>query len=99
MAYVEQLECLQCSQSRSFVLHGLHGQRMLGQAEAARLSRSAVLTCARCGSSSLIRGWADGAPYATGARMRKRRGQAPHAQRVQAEATGDGGTARVQLPA
>lgn len=29
-AYVEQLECLNCSQSRSFVLHGDRMQRILG---------------------------------------------------------------------
>jgi hypothetical protein len=67
-AYVKQLECLNCSQSRNFVLHDDREQRILGQTEAARAvrkSRRVVLTCARCGSSSLIRGWADALPYAT----------------------------------
>jgi hypothetical protein len=75
--YVEQLECLHCSQSRSFVLHGDREQRVLGQVEAARIARQTrhgVLTCARCGSSSLIRCWADALPYAsTGIPRRRRR--------------------------
>jgi hypothetical protein len=72
-AYVEQLECLNCSQSRSFVLHGDRERRLVGQIEAARMARRAVLTCARCGSSSLIRGWTDALPYATSGRTRRRR--------------------------
>ncbi len=72
-SYVEQLECLQCSQSRSFVLHSDRGQRTLGQAEAAKLARSALLTCARCGSSSLIRGWTDAVPYAAVGRTPRHR--------------------------
>ena len=83
--YTEQLECLHCSQSRSFVLHGDREQRILGQTEAARMARQTrrgVLTCARCGSSSLVRCWADAMPYATTGMSRRRRrsilpGQAP----------------------
>jgi hypothetical protein len=74
--YTEQLECLHCSQSRNFVLHGDREQRILGQTEAAGLTketRRERLTCARCGSSSLVRCWADAMPYATTARPRRRR--------------------------
>jgi hypothetical protein len=71
--YVEQLECLNCSQSRAFVLHGDREQRNLGQAEAAMIARRGVLTCGRCGSRSLIRSWSDGVPYATAGRTRRRR--------------------------
>jgi hypothetical protein len=78
MACVEQLECLNCSQSRSFVLHGDRQQRIIGQSEAARIARRGVLTCGRCGSSSLIRSWSDGVPYATaGMTPRRRRVQPP----------------------
>jgi len=75
--YIEQLECLHCSHSRSFLLHGDREQRILGQTEAARIARQTrrgVLTCARCGSSSLLRCWADAAPYATMGRPRRRHG-------------------------
>ena len=74
-SYVAQLECLNCSQSRSFVLHGEREQRPVGQAEAAALSRQHVLTCARCGSSSLIRSWTDAMPYATVGKIPRRRGR------------------------
>ena len=78
-AYVEQLECLNCSQSRTFVLHGEREQRNLGQAEAARVAGRAVLTCGRCGGSSLIRSWADAVPDATAGMTprRRRRGHRP----------------------
>lgn len=72
-AFVGQLEWLHCSQSRNFVLHGEREQRLVGQAEAAREARRGVLTCARCASGNLIRGWGDAVPYATSARMRRRR--------------------------
>jgi hypothetical protein len=80
-AYVEQLECLNCSQSRSFVLHGDREQRILGRTEAACLSRGirrGLLLCARCGSSSLIRGWGDATPYATVRMPRRRRPGSAH---------------------
>ncbi len=64
-AFVRQLECLNCSQSRSFVLHDDREQRTIGQAEAASIARRGVLTCGRCGSSSLILSWTDAVPYAT----------------------------------
>lgn len=75
-AYVKQLECLQCSQSRSFVLHGDREQHILGQTEAVRQARGAVMTCARFGSRSLVRGWTDAAPWAAnGLGRRRRRGK------------------------
>jgi hypothetical protein len=72
-AYVEQLECLNCSHSRSFVLHGDREQRIVDQIEAVGEARRSVLTCARYGGTNLIRGWGDAAPYATAARTRRRR--------------------------
>jgi transcription elongation factor Elf1 len=71
--FVEQLECLHCSHSRSFVLHGERAQRLVSQAEAARVAKQAVLTCGRCGSRSLIRSWTDAVPYATAAIVLRRR--------------------------
>jgi hypothetical protein len=76
-AYVQQLECLNCSQSRSFVLHGDRDQRTIGQDDAIRQARAAVLTCARCGSSSLIRSWGDAVPYALAGRTRRRKRAIP----------------------
>jgi hypothetical protein len=73
-AYVEQLECLNCSQSRGFVLHGDREQRLIGQAAAVAIRKRGVLTCARCGGSNLIRGWGDVVPYAVTGRTRRRRG-------------------------
>lgn len=70
---VEQLECLNCSQSRGFVLHGDREQRLVGQAEAASLVKKHLLTCVRCGGSSLIRTWTDAVPYATAAKTPRRR--------------------------
>ena len=72
-AYVEQLECLHCSQSRSFVLHGEREQRLLGQADAAKLAGRVLLTCGRCGGRSLIRSWADALPDAPAGRTPRRR--------------------------
>jgi hypothetical protein len=71
--FVEQLECLNCSQSRSFTLHGDREQRLIGQAEAVAIRKRGVLTCARCGGSNLIRGWGDAVPYATTGSTRRRR--------------------------
>ncbi len=75
-AYIRQVECLACSNSRSFVHHQEGGQSMLSQLEACNLPRGAVITCGRCGSSSLVRAWGDATPYATTgyvARRRRRR--------------------------
>jgi hypothetical protein len=43
------------------------------------VGKGAVLTCARCGSRSLIHGWTDTAPYAPPGTTprRRRRPQAP----------------------
>ena len=51
-------------------------QRIVGQAEAVRETRG-VLTCARCGSRNLIRGWGDGVPYATSGMARRQRRGSP----------------------
>jgi hypothetical protein len=72
-AYIRQLECLSCSNSRSFVLHAEATQRMISQAEAAMLPRNAVITCGRCGSSSLVRCWGDATPFATAGYVGRRR--------------------------
>jgi hypothetical protein len=82
-AYVEQLECLNCSQSRSFMLHGDREQRIVGQTEAVRHARRGVLTCARCGGSNLVRSWGDAVPYATAGITRRRRRRLPPAEVAQ----------------
>jgi hypothetical protein len=69
-----QLECLNCSQTRSFVHHTETSQRLLSQAEALALPRDAVVTCGRCGSASVLYGWGNAMPYAT-------RGHAPGRRR------------------
>jgi len=75
--YIRQLECLQCSNSRTFVLHQETSQMLVSQAEAISLPQGSVLTCGRCGSTSLVRGWGDAVPYATqGYVGRKRRRKA-----------------------
>jgi transcription elongation factor Elf1 len=61
---IRQLECLHCSHNRYFVVHTETAQRLLTQAELRDLPRDAHLTCARCGSASLISAWSDGNPYA-----------------------------------
>ena len=76
--YVRQLECLNCSESRSFVQHLESEQRLLSQADAQRLGRSAVLTCGRCGGTNIISGWSDAAPYAASGIMRRRRTRRPY---------------------
>jgi hypothetical protein len=80
-AFVKQLECLNCSQSRSFVLHNDREQRTIGQAEAAGIAKRGVLTCGRCGSSSLILSWTDAVPYATSGRTSRTRRRA-HSPRI-----------------
>jgi hypothetical protein len=71
-AYVQQLECLNCSHNRSFVLHEDREQRIVDQVEAAREAGRGVLTCARRGGTNLIRVWGDAAPYVTAATARRR---------------------------
>ncbi|HEY8284847.1 MAG TPA: hypothetical protein VIJ28_10720 [Chloroflexota bacterium] len=60
---IRQLECLNCSNSRSFVHHTAAGEHSITQAAAATLPRRAVLACGRCGSLSLVAGWDDSFPY------------------------------------
>lgn len=60
---IRQLECLSCSNHRSFVHHTAAGEHTITQATASALPRRAVLTCGRCGSVSLVAGWGDGFPY------------------------------------
>lgn len=72
-AYVRQLECLSCSNSRNFVHHTEAGQTILSQVEAGALPKTAVVTCGRCGSSSLVRCWGDATPYATTGYVGRRR--------------------------
>lgn len=71
---VRQLECLHCSNNRNFVVHTETAQRLVSQVEVRDLPRKAYLTCARCGSTSLINGWTDGNLYAAqGVAPRRRR--------------------------
>jgi hypothetical protein len=78
-SYTRQLECLNCSQTRSFVYHTETAQRLLSQAEAAKLPRGARLTCGRCGSTSVLVSWGDAAPYALHGRTPRRRRSADSA--------------------
>ena len=71
--YTRQLECLNCSHTRSFVHHTEMSQRMLSQAEALRLPRNATVTCGRCGSANVLRSWGDSAPYASHGLVPRRR--------------------------
>ncbi|MGH2347675.1 MAG: hypothetical protein ACRDG4_20805 [Chloroflexota bacterium] len=75
--YIRQLECLACSNSRIFTLHQETSQILVSQVDALALPRNAVITCGRCGSTSLVRGWGDAVPYATqgyvGRRRRRRK--------------------------
>ncbi len=70
---IRQLECLHCSHNRHFVVHTETAQRLLTQAELRDLPRDARLTCARCGSASLISVWSDETPYATPGIVPRRR--------------------------
>ena len=72
-SFTRQLECLNCSQTRSFVHHTETTQRLLSQAEALTLPRNAMVTCGRCGSASVLYGWGDAMPYATRGRPSRRR--------------------------
>ena len=89
-AYVRQLECLSCSNSRNFVHHTEAGQTILSQVEAGALPKTAVVTCGRCGSTSLVRCWGDATPYATtgyvGRRRRRRSAATAGAENAPAEA-------------
>ena len=70
---IRQLECLHCSHNRSFVVHTETAQRLLTQAELRDLPRDAHLSCARCGSASLISVWSEGTPYAAQGPVSRRR--------------------------
>ena len=72
-SFTRQLECLNCSQTRSFVHHTETTQRLLSQAEALALPRNAMVTCGRCGSASVLYGWGDALPYATRGRLPRRK--------------------------
>jgi hypothetical protein len=58
-SFARQLECLKCSQTRSFVHHTETSQRLISQAEALALPRDAIVTCGRCGSATVHCGWGD----------------------------------------
>jgi hypothetical protein len=82
--YVRRLECLTCSNDRGFVHHTEAGLRPVSQAEAVALPPRATITCGRCGSMSLIRGWGDAIPYAAaGFVPRRRRRSAARVQEAQ----------------
>jgi hypothetical protein len=72
-AYVKQIECLSCSNSRNFVHHTETTNTLISQAEAIGLPRGSMLSCGRCGSTSLVRGWGDATPYATKGYVGRRR--------------------------
>jgi hypothetical protein len=73
--YVQQVDCPQSSNHRSFVHHTEASQRRISQGEVRRLDRKAVNTCDRRGSASLILRWSDAVPFAsTGPARRARRG-------------------------
>jgi hypothetical protein len=75
--YVQQIECLHCSNCRSFIQHTDGGQRRISQEDARLLGRRATLSCGRCGSTSLILGWTDyfaHLPTNPAPRRRRRRG-------------------------
>ncbi len=71
--YIRQLECLACSNSRVFSVHQETSRVLVSQADALALPRNAVITCGRCGSTSLVRGWGDAVPYATQGYVGRRR--------------------------
>ena len=71
--YARQIECLSCSNSRGFVHHTETSSIPVSQAEALTLPPRSVLTCGRCGSTSLIRSWGDATPYATKGYVGRRR--------------------------
>jgi hypothetical protein len=71
-----QLECLSCSNIRTFVHVADDSTRQIGQAEAVALPWGATIKCARCGSTSLIHGWNDAIPDASPDELR-RRGRPP----------------------
>jgi hypothetical protein len=86
--YARQIECLSCSNSRGFVHHTETSSVPVSQAEALALPPRSILTCGRCGSTSLIRSWGDATPYATkGYVGRRRRRRSASASPMQSTAT------------
>jgi hypothetical protein len=70
---VQQLECLSCSNKRSFVQQTPAGPRNLSQAEVAVLPIHSKVTCARCGGTSLVVCWGDAFPYRAPETIQQRR--------------------------
>ena len=60
---IRKLECLNCSNDRSFVFHTLAGEHRITQLEAAALAGCTGISCGRCGGTSVIAGWGDSFPY------------------------------------
>jgi hypothetical protein len=71
--YTRQLECMSCSNSRGFMHYTETSSMPLSQGEALAMPPRSVIACARCGSTSLIRSWGDGIPYATAGYVGRRR--------------------------
>lgn len=66
MSYlIRKLECLNCSNDRSFIFHTVAGERRITQLEAAALTGRLGISCGRCGGTSVIAGWGDSFPYRT----------------------------------
>ena len=64
MSYlIRKLECLNCSNDRSFIFHTVAGERRITQMEAAALTGRLGICCGRCGGTSVIAGWGDSFPY------------------------------------
>jgi len=70
---VRQLECLSCSNKRSFVLRTATGSCTLNQAEVARIPTKVGIACGRCGGTNLIVCWDDGFPYCAPETIKHRR--------------------------
>jgi len=60
---IRNLECLNCSNDRSFIFHTLAGEHHFTQLEAAALPGRMTISCGRCGGTSVIAGWGDSFPY------------------------------------
>jgi hypothetical protein len=88
-SYVKQIECLSCSNSRNFVHHMETTNTLISQAEALSLPRGSMLSCGRCGSTSLVRSWGDATPYATKGYVGRRRRRRSSAALAAAAQTSD----------
>jgi cytochrome c553 len=71
--FTQQLQCLHCSNTRSFLHQTSDGTHQVDQREAQQLHRTAVVTCGRCGGASLVHTWDDAIPYADPLVRRRRR--------------------------